>query len=344
MRTGRDLIRATKAYAKENRALSWTYLLSTLAFFAVTFALTQLPIFWPLRLAASILTGLLIVRVFVIFHDYQHGAILNESKIGLAIMNAVGIYTLAPSSVWKRTHDYHHKHNSKLFSASIGSYPIMTRARFASATPGERRLYLTIRHPLTILFAYLTMFVWGFCINSFVSSGRRHWDGLLAIGVHVAIGVTLFWLGGWQALVFGQTIPAFISSAMGAYLFYAQHNFPGVSFKENTDWCYEHAALQSSSYMRMPRVMHWFTANIGYHHIHHLNSRIPFYRLPEAMKGMPELQNPKSTSLSLKGILSCLRLKVWDADAGMMISTRKALEPLPAKAAVAVPIPVPVTS
>lgn len=328
MRTGRDLIRATTAFAKENPALSWTYLLTSLAFFAAAFTVTQLPILWPIRLAASLLTGLLTVRVFVMFHDYQHGAILNQDKIGLAIMNVVGIYTLAPSSVWKRTHDYHHKHNSKLFSASIGSYPIMTRARFASATPGERRLYLTIRHPLTILFAYLTMFVWGFCMSSFIASGKRHWDGPVAIAVHVAWGVGLYLLGGWQALVFGQTIPAFVSSAMGAYLFYAQHNFPSVSFEENTDWSYEHAALQSSSYMHMPRFMHWFTANIGYHHIHHLNSRIPFYRLPEAMKAMPELQHPKTTSLSPLSIAACLRLKVWDPATRTMMSVRQAMQPV----------------
>lgn len=322
MRTGKDLILATRPFAKENPTLSWYYVISVIVMWALSLTVTQLPIFWPIRLLASIITGLLVVRIFVMFHDFQHGAILTQSKVADAIMKLVGIYTLAPASVWKRTHDYHHKHNSKLFSASIGSYPIMTKERFLASKPSERNIYLAIRHPLTIAFAYLTMFFWGFCITPFLSSSKRHWDGIVAIAVHIAIGVGFYFIGGWPSVILGQTIPALLSSAMGAYLFYAQHNFPDVSFKENQDWSYEHAALQSSSYMKMPQFMHWFTANIGYHHIHHLNSRIPFYRLPEAMKAMPELQNPKTTSLSPKAIAACFNLKIWDAEQGKMVNVR----------------------
>ena len=90
-------------------------------------------------------------------------------------------------------------------------------------------------------------------------------------------------------------------------------------FRENEEWAYEKAALESSSFMKMNPVMNWLTANIGYHHIHHLNSRIPFYRLPEVMKDIPELQHPKITSLSLKDIMACLKLKVWDKEQGKMV-------------------------
>ena len=99
---------------------------------------------------------------------------------------------------------------------------------------------------------------------------------------------------------------------MGAYLFYAQHNFPTATFAEKEGWSYVNAALGSSSYMRMNQVMHWFTGNIGYHHIHHLNARIPFYRLPEVYKAIPELQMAKTTSLMPGEMIRCLRLKVWD--------------------------------
>jgi omega-6 fatty acid desaturase (delta-12 desaturase) len=106
---------------------------------------------------------------------------------------------------------------------------------------------------------------------------------------------------------------------LGSYLFYAQHNFPGVVFRNNVEWSYANAALESSSYMKMNPFMEWVTANIGYHHIHHLNSRIPFYRLPEAMANIPGLQHPKVTTLKPSDIIKCLRLKVWDPDKNKMI-------------------------
>ena len=106
---------------------------------------------------------------------------------------------------------------------------------------------------------------------------------------------------------------------LGSYLFYAQHNFPAAIYKPNTEWNYAGAALESSSYMEMNKIGHWMTANIGYHHVHHLNSRIPFYRLPEAMAAIPELQRPGRTSLSPSNIIKCLRLKAWDPELNRMV-------------------------
>jgi omega-6 fatty acid desaturase (delta-12 desaturase) len=107
--------------------------------------------------------------------------------------------------------------------------------------------------------------------------------------------------------------------AFGAYLFYAQHNFPAVELRDEAEWSYVHAALHSSSFIRMGRLMRWFTGNIGYHHVHHLNARIPFYRLPEAMAGIAELQSPRDTSLALRDVAACLRLKLWDRDQNRLV-------------------------
>jgi omega-6 fatty acid desaturase (delta-12 desaturase) len=103
---------------------------------------------------------------------------------------------------------------------------------------------------------------------------------------------------------------------LGAYLFYIQHNFPEAKVRSPENWTYSDAALSASSYLEMGIVMRWFTGNIGYHHVHHLNARIPFYRLPEAMAGLKGLQEPGRTTLSLRDIASCLRLKIWDAELG----------------------------
>ncbi|HTN46018.1 MAG TPA: fatty acid desaturase [Flavipsychrobacter sp.] len=319
MKTGKELILATKPFAKEDRAKSWGVLLSTLFLLMVSLAGTVVLPFFILKLAFSILSGLLMVRMFIIFHDYQHHAILHRSVPADIIMSLYGLYVLVPSSIWKRSHDYHHNHNSKLFSASIGSYPIATKDKFLSMTKGEQRMYLFIRHPLTILMGYITMFIYGMCISSFISAPRKHYDSLIALIAHGLITYFVITLFGWQTWLLTILIPIFIACAMGAYLFYAQHNFPGTSFSDKGEWKYEMAALESSSYMVMNPFMQYMTGNIGYHHIHHLNSRIPFYRLPDAMKEIPELQAAKTTSLHIRDIMACFRLKVWDPERKRMI-------------------------
>ena len=127
-----------------------------------------------------------------------------------------------------------------------------------------------------------------------------------------------------QALILGMLVPMAIITCLGSYLFYAQHNFPGVIRFRGDQWDHVHAALQSSSFMRMGRLMDWFTGNIGYHHVHHLNAKIPFYRLSEAMAGLPELQSPVVTTLHPIDVVRCLRLKLWDPSTDRLVTFREA--------------------
>jgi len=319
IRTGKELIIATKPFAKEDRGKSWLYLLSTLlllmAAWVGTFAFASLGV----KLLFSIITSLLMVRLFVIYHDFLHHTILHRSALAAVIMETYGILVLVPPSIWKRSHDYHHNHNSKLFSASIGSYPIATKRKFYGMSKKERNIYLAVRHPLTIILGYFSMFMLGMCLNSFLSNPKKHMDSLLALILHFTIVTVVIIKFGWMVWLISIFIPFIISSFLGAYLFYAQHNFPGATFSRNEEWKYDRAALESSSYMVMSPFMRWCTANISYHHIHHLNSRIPFYRLPEAMAAIPELQHPKTTSLHPRDMIKCFRLKVWDPAANKMI-------------------------
>jgi acyl-lipid omega-6 desaturase (Delta-12 desaturase) len=119
-------------------------------------------------------------------------------------------------------------------------------------------------------------------------------------------------------------LPFALAAMIGAYLFYAQHNYPGMRATQCGDWAFHEAALESSSYTVMGPVMRWCTGNIGFHHIHHLNAAIPFYRLPEAMRAIPAMQAPAITSLRPRDIRACLRLKLWDAEAGRMVGFRTA--------------------
>ena len=314
MLCGKQLILATKPFAKENRSRSWLYTLSTLTFILLTFSGIYFVPYLGVKIILSLLAGLLLVRMFVIYHDHQHHTILLKSSIANFIMTAFGIYMLAPTSIWKRSHDHHHNHNSKLFSASIGSFPIATRQKFSGMSSKEKTTYLAIRHPITIGLGYISMFIGGMCIGSFFSAPKRHLDALLALTLHIAAAVCIIIFLGWQFWLLVYFVPFTIACGIGSYLFYAQHNFPGVTFATNKEWAYEKAALESSSYMTMNPVMQWFTGNIGFHHIHHLNSKIPFYRLPEVMKHFPELRQCKTTSLRIKDIVACLRLKIWDTE------------------------------
>ncbi len=312
VRTGPALILATKRFASDDPWTSWRHILVATALLAALLAGTLLLSQPVLRLGCSVLAALTALRLFVIYHDQQHHAILPHSRVAEGLMWLFGIWALSPSSIWRSSHNHHHTHNSRLRGSHIGSFPIMTSDAFEKASRSVRAKYLFMRHPLTIAFGYLFIFLFGMCINPLISNPRKHWDCLLALLLHGLIAAALFWWGGWKAVVFTQTIPCLILYAVGSYLFYVQHNFPDASFRDKSGWTYEAAALESSSFLRLNPLMAWFTANIGYHHIHHLNAKIPFYRLPEAMKAIPELQSPKTSSLHPVEIYRCLRLKVWD--------------------------------
>jgi omega-6 fatty acid desaturase (delta-12 desaturase) len=320
MREGRQLVRDTSVFASEQRGRSWWCFSSTLCLLVAAVSVACLQVPWFVRLAASILIGLLHVRLFVIYHDYLHGAILQDSMIARVVFWCYGLITLAPPSIWRQTHDHHHRNNARRMTMdTVGTFPILTIDDYGKAGTGERFIYALSRHPLTIVLGYLSVFFYGFGIQALVQNPRRHIDAAVGVVLHVALLVWLCMIG-LDMMLFVVVIPMSLASAFGAYLFYAQHNFPSAKIRPGTDWDYVVAALRSSSFIQMSPVMHWFTANIGYHHIHHLNHHIPFYRLPEAMASMEELQSPGTTSLKPAEILRCLKLNLWDPEEDRLVS------------------------
>jgi omega-6 fatty acid desaturase (delta-12 desaturase) len=240
------------------------------------------------------------------------------------ILDAFGLYVLTPSKVWTQTHNYHHAHTAKVVGSHVGSYMMLTTAMWEQATPGQRFMYKVFRHPLTILFGHFTVFIYGFCTAAFLRNPRKNTDSLLALVVQLAISVALYHYFGFAVLWFSFMLPQIIAHALGGYLFYAQHNFPEAYIQPRESWTFLRASLESSSYMKLGPVMNYLTGNIGYHHVHHLNYRIPFYRLPEAMAGIPELQNPRGvTSLHPRDVIACLRLKLWDVEQGKLVGFPK---------------------
>jgi acyl-lipid omega-6 desaturase (Delta-12 desaturase) len=325
MRTGKEILLASKEFAVENRFKSWFETIVTLLLTAVFFsAAVSEYLHLSLRIASGLVCGLLYVRLFVIYHDYQHRAILYDSFMATWLMRAIGVYLLAPETIWKRSHEHHHNNNSKLTLSGIGSYPTICKTRYLKLTKTEKRIYLINRHPLTVIFGYFTLFVYWLNLKSFVQSPLRHLDSMLSLVFHVAAGAAIWYFSGGVTFLIAWFMPFLLAFGTGSYLFYAQHNFPGAKFSENHDWTYVNAALHSTSFMPMNPVMQWFTANIGYHHVHHVNSRIPFYRLREAFEATPELHNAPTTSLNPLEMLRCFDLKLWDADRDEMVTLKQA--------------------
>ena len=318
-RSGKDLIAASRAYQKEMRGTSWWHVASTAMVLVILGCILFLAPWWWVRLPVAVVQGLVIVRGFILYHDFMHNALLRGSRPAKWLMYAYGVLVLTPPNVWRQTHNYHHAHTAKIVGSHVGSYLMVTTEMWADMNWRQKLMYRMIRHPVTISFGYFTIFLYGMCTASFLRNPRKNWDSALALVVHALLGTWLWTNFGFQTFLFLYFTPLFIATAVGAYLFYAQHNFPDIHVQPRDEWDYVRAALQSSSYMETGPILAWFTGNIGYHHVHHLNPGIPFYRLPEAMQGLPELQQPRRTSLRPRDVVACFAQKLWDPDAKHMV-------------------------
>ena len=313
------LIAQTRPFVEENTFRSWLEVAVTFSLLIGGYALLwTLPGVW-LRLALAPVVGLLLVRAFILFHDFQHVAILRGSKIANAIFYIYGLWVLTPPEVWRYTHNYHHANTAKMVGSHIGSYPTVSVDIYNSLPRKQQIKYAAMRHPLTILFGYFTVFHLGMCIGPFFRNPRGNVSCVLAVTLHLSAMAAVYYFFGGLTVAVGFLLPMMIAHAAGGYLFYVQHNCEGIHIQPRNDWDYARAALESSSYLETGPIMRWFTGNIGYHHVHHLNPRIPFYRLPETMSSIEALQEPRTTSLHPKEIWSALRLKLWDPKAGKMV-------------------------
>lgn len=279
---------------------------------------------WPLRLLFSVASALLMVRAFITYHDFMHNAILGRSRLAAFLFRAYSVLALTPPRSWKDSHNYHHGHVGRIAAASVGAFPVMTTDMWNEQSRASRAAYRIERHPLTVLTGYITIFLFSITLLPLFRNPSRNWDSLLVLLGHGALIAALWIFGGFDMAFFVILLPMTIASMIGSYMFFAQHSYEDMHILAEDDWTYHRAAMESSSYMKLNRLMRWFTGNIGYHHIHHLNVRIPFYRLPEAMDAIPELQSPATTTLSLRDIRACFRCCLWDPELQRMVSFREA--------------------
>ncbi len=324
LRVDKELFEATQPFAKECRAKSWRLVITVFTLLLASLIGAGIAP-WPwLQLIFSLMSAMLMVRAFITFHDYMHGAILTNSSFADWLFRIYGALVLVPTKAWRKSHNYHHGHVGKVDTFGIGTFPIMTTKMWQEASQWQRFYYRLQRHPLIILLGYLTIFGISFCLLPFLKNPVKNIDSLFSLLLHSTLIAVLWYFGGTSTAFFVILLPMSLNCAFGSYLFFAQHNFKRMTIITPEAWNFYRAALKSSSYLELNKFMQWVTGNIGYHHIHHINVRIPFYRLPEAMDAIPELQTPIVTTLGLGEIQNCFQSCLWDETKQRMISFQEA--------------------
>ena len=271
-RTGRELVAAAREFAKEDRSRSWFHFVETFGVFGLLLSITVLGTSWWVRLPVSILLGLVIVRCFILYHDFMHGAILRGSTLAKCDHGRVRRATsLTPPNVWRQTHNYHHAHTAKIVGSHVGSY-LMVTTDDVEEDDARRSGSCTsvMRHPLTILLRVLHRLHVRH-VRRAVPAQPEEELGLAPRDRRCTSRVVV---AAWRC--FGRDVlssrcflPLFVAHAVGAYLFYAQHNFPEAHIQPRESWSFTRAALESSSYMEIGPVMHWL------HRQHRLPPRPP---------------------------------------------------------------------
>jgi omega-6 fatty acid desaturase (delta-12 desaturase) len=320
------LVRAALAcYARPSPARSVFELVVTAAPLAAFWALALVVVGrgWLWGALFTLPAAAFLVRLFMIQHDCGHRAFFRSRSANDWTGRIAGLLTMTPYDYWRRTHAMHHATSGNLDRRGLGAVETLTVAEYQARPLLKRLGYRLYRHPL-VLFglgpAY--MFVLQHRLPIGLMNDRRAWLSALGVNVGLALLVLLEVAGAGLPAVLLVHLPIMLVAAtIGVWLFYVQHQFEDGYWARNEAWTAQEAALRGSSHLDLPPLLQWFTANIGAHHIHHLGSRIPFYRLPAALRDHPELGAHRR--ITLRESLWCARLALWDEAAGRLVAFRK---------------------
>lgn len=260
----------------------------------------------------SIIAAGFVVRTFIIFHDCTHGSFFKNKKANDIIGFITGVLTLFSYEKWKREHMIHHASSSNLDKRGIGDIWVMTVDEYLEASKWKRFSYRAYRNPL-VMFGlgplYLVLVSSRF--NRKDAKKKERMNTYLSNVCIVAVVTGIILLTNVQAFLIIHGTTMFIAGALGIWLFFIQHTYEDSYFENQSEWDYVKAAIEGSSYYKLPLLLQWITGNIGFHHVHHLAPRVPNYKLEEAHKKTPPLQ--RATTITIKTSIESLRYKLYDS-------------------------------
>ena len=303
-----------------------------LAITSIPFALAWLLLLWAFDSHVAWLYALLLlptagflVRLFMIQHDCGHGSFFPNRRANDWVGRLIGVLTLTPYDHWRHTHAVHHANSGNLDRRGTGDVHTLTVAEYLARSDWGRLRYRLYRHP-AVMFGFGPFYL--FVLQHRLPFGRmrtgwRPWVSTMATNGAIAVVVALMiWSIGLQPFLWVYAPTTLLAAAAGVWLFYVQHQFEQTHWGKSENWNARDAALYGSSHYDLPRVLKWFTASIGVHHVHHLSSRIPYYRLPEVLRDHAAFRDLHRVTLlqSLKGV----RLALWDEERRRLVSFKHA--------------------
>jgi omega-6 fatty acid desaturase (delta-12 desaturase) len=279
----------------------------------------SLQVSYLLTLALAVPTAGFLLRTYIVFHDCTHGSLFASKRANAWVGRTLGLLVFSPFASWRHNHAIHHATAGDLERRGVGDVPTLTVAEYRARDWRGRMGYRLFRNPVVMFgLGWLLAMV---ILPRLTSRSARPRIQRSVIGTNVALVLLiagLCWLIGWQAYLLVQVPTAMIAGSVGVWLFYVQHQFEDTYWQSSESWSYADAALQGSSYLKLPKVLQFFTANIGLHHVHHLTARIPNYNLQRAHDATPICQ--AVPTLSLWDGLRTVRLKLWDEQQGRLVT------------------------
>ncbi|MFT7593588.1 MAG: omega-6 fatty acid desaturase (delta-12 desaturase) [Paracoccaceae bacterium] len=323
----RDWVKTLAGYREPNQLRSAFELAVSIIPFFLLWALAwwSLSISYWLTLTISVVNAAFLVRLFAIQHDCGHGAFFTNRLVSDWVGRVIGVFTLTPYDVWRRTHSVHHSTSGNLDKRGMGDVHTLTVAEYNDLSTFQRLVYRLYRNPVTLFGVgpgYL-FFLQNRIPLGLMRGGAKYWVSAMGTNIAIVVALAVIWYFGGLMPVLLIFLPStLIAASAGVWLFYVQHQFEDTQWNTGDDWQLHDAALNGSSYYVLPSVLQWFSANIGIHHVHHLYSRIPFYRLTEVLRDHAELA--KGNRMTIGESLTCARLHLWDEKTKRLLSFAQA--------------------
>ncbi len=321
-----DWVKVLAQYRDPNTLRSCLELGITLGPFLILWVLAwwSLSVSYWLTLTISLVNAGFLLRLFIIQHDCGHGSYFSNRYVSDWLGRALGVLTLTPYDVWRRSHSIHHSASGNLDRRGMGDVHTLTVAEYSALSPLNRLLYRLYRHPL-VLFGLGPGYL--FFLQNRLPLGlmahARYWVSAMCTNAAIILALALIgYFGGIMPILLIFLPSTLLAATAGVWLFYVQHQFETTHWEEEGDWQLHEAALHGSSHYIMPPVLQWLSGNIGIHHVHHLYSRIPFYRLTEVLRDHSSLAD--SNRLTIGESFVNARLHLWDEGSKRLLSFSQA--------------------